>query len=185
MAVTTLHLVRHGQSEWNVTRRLQGQTEHVPLTPLGRDQALAAARALAGRDIAAVRSSDLLRARQTAGVISAHLRLPAHLDAGLREQRYGTLEGKLSADVLADAPYDFTDPDARAPSGESLRDVHGRVGARLAAYLERYAGRECVLVSHGDAIRIGLAWLEGIGPADVPWRETPNGSITTVRMPVA
>ena len=48
MAVTTLHLVRHGQSEWNLTRRLQGQTDAVPLTQLGAEQARTAARALAG-----------------------------------------------------------------------------------------------------------------------------------------
>jgi broad specificity phosphatase PhoE len=40
-----------------------------------------------------------------------------------------------------------------------------------------------VLVSHGDAIRIGLAWLAGRGPADVPWHEAANGSVTTVRLP--
>lgn len=180
---TTLHLIRHGQSEWNVARRLQGHTDGVPLTPLGREQALTAARALAGRDVAAVHSSDLLRARQTAEVIAGHLGLTVHLDAGLREQGYGTLEGLATADVLAAAPYDFTDPDARAPAGESIRDVHDRVGRRLAAYRDRYAGRECVLVSHGDAIRVGLAWLDGLGAAAVPWRETPNGSVTTVRLP--
>lgn len=183
MGVTTLHLVRHGQSEWNLSRRLQGQVAHVPLTPLGLEQARAAAQTLAGRNIAAVHSSDLLRARQTAEVIGAALGLPVHLDDGLREQAYGDLEGRPSADVLADAPYDFADPEARAAGGESIRDVHGRMGRCLDGYLRRYAGRECVLVSHGDAIRVGLAWLAGRGPADVPWHETANGSVTTV--PVA
>lgn len=183
MAVTTLHLVRHGQSEWNVVRRLQGQVADVPLTALGLEQARAAARTLAGAEIAAVHSSDLLRARQTADVIASALDLPVELDAGLREQSYGTLEGRPTDDVLAAAPYDFTDPDGRAPGGESIRDVHERVGGRLAAYVRRYAGRACVLVSHGDAIRVALAWLDGRGPGDVPWRETPNGSVTTVRLP--
>ena len=180
--MTTLHLVRHGQSEWNLTGRLQGQTDDVPLTALGVEQAAAAARTLAGRAVAAVHSSDLLRARQTAEAIAAALRLPVSLDAGLREQGYGDLEGRPSVDVLAEAPYDFADPDAHPPSGESLREVHDRVGRRLASYARRYAGRECVLVSHGDAIRAGLAWLDGLGPGDIPWRETPNGSVTTVRV---
>lgn len=183
MAVTTLHLVRHGQSEWNLSRRLQGQVADVPLTPVGLEQAHTAATALAGRGIAAVHSSDLLRARRTAEVIGAALGLPVQLDAGLREQSYGTLEGRSTADVLAAAPYDFTDPDARAPAGESIRDVYERVGRCLASYAQRYEGRDVVLVSHGDAIRIGLAWLDGAGPGDVPWRETPNGSVTTVRLP--
>jgi broad specificity phosphatase PhoE len=184
MAVTTLHLVRHGQSEWNLTHRLQGQVAHVPLTPLGFEQARAAARTLAGRDIVAIHSSDLLRARRTAEVIGAALGLAVHLDPALREQGYGTLEGQPSADVLATAPYDFSDPDARAPGGESIRDVHARVGGCLTRYAERYVGRECVLVTHGDAIRIGLARLAGLGPADVPWRDAPNGSVTTAHVPV-
>ena len=183
MAVTTLHLVRHGQSEWNLTGRLQGQVASVPLTPLGREQAGTAARALTGRRIAAVHSSDLLRAEQTAGVIAAALGLPVQPDPELREQSYGSLEGLPSAEVLAAAPYDFTDPDARAPGGESLRQVHHRIGTALGAYAQRYRGRECVLVSHGDTIRVALAWLDGRGPGDVPWRETPNGSVTTVRVP--
>jgi len=183
VAVTTLHLVRHGQSEWNVSRRLQGQVAHVPLTPLGLEQSHAAARALAGRDIVAVHSSDLLRARQTAEVIGTALGLSVDLDEGLREQSYGVLEGRPSADVLAEDPYDFADPQASAPGGESIRDVHDRLGRCLDRYLRRYEGRECVLVSHGDAIRIGLAWLAGRAPADVPWHETSNGSVTTV--PVA
>jgi probable phosphoglycerate mutase len=182
VALTTLHLVRHGQSEWNLSRRLQGQVADVPLTVLGLEQARTAAEALAGRDIAAVHSSDLLRARRTAEVIATRLGLPVHLDVGLREQSYGSLEGRPTADVLAAAPYDFTDPDARAPWGESIRDVHERVGRCLATYAQRYEGGECVLVSHGDAIRIGLAWLDGVGAGDVPWRETPNGSVTSVRV---
>jgi probable phosphoglycerate mutase len=182
VAVTTLHLVRHGQSEWNVTRRLQGQVADVPLTALGLEQARAVAATLAGRNIVAVHSSDLLRARRTAEVIGTALGLPVELDVGLREQSYGALEGLPSAEVLAAAPYDFTDPGARAPGGESLRDVHDRMGRCLTVFARRYEGRECVVVGHGDAIRIGLAWLDGIGPGEVPWRETPNGSVTTVRL---
>ena len=113
-------------------------------------------------------------------MIAAELGLLVELDPELREQGYGGLEGRFTADVLAEAPYDFTDPAACAPGGESIRNVHDRVGRCLETYLRRYAGRECVLVGHGDAFRIGLARLEGRGPGDVPWRELANGSVTTV-----
>jgi probable phosphoglycerate mutase len=179
-ATTVLHLVRHGESEWNLAGLLQGQTGHVPLTPAGRCQAQDAARLLAGRDVAAVLSSDLLRARQTATVVAAAVRRPVVLDPRLREQSYGELEGRASADVLAQAPYDFTDADARARGGESLRDVHARMSACLADCVDRYRGQEVVLVSHGDAIRVGLAALAGLGPHEVPWREVGPGSVTTV-----
>jgi probable phosphoglycerate mutase len=179
--VTVLHLIRHGESEWNAAGRLQGQADPVPLTARGRRQAEEAARELRSRDIAGLHSSDLLRAVQTAEVIGVALHLPVERDSGLREQSYGELEGLSSAQVLADAPYDFTDPDARAIGGESLRDVHERIGPRLEFYLERYAGRECVLVSHGDVIRAALAWLDGSEPGKGSWRDTPNGSVTSVR----
>jgi probable phosphoglycerate mutase len=180
VAVTVLHLVRHGESEWNLAGRLQGQTGNVPLTPAGRRQAQAAADLLAGREITAVHSSDLVRARQTAEVVAAAVRRPVCLDPRLREQCYGELEGRPSADLLAEAPYDFTDPDARAAGGESLRDVHTRMAACLAEYVERYRGGEVVLVGHGDAIRVGLAALTGLGACEVPWREVGPGSVTTV-----
>jgi broad specificity phosphatase PhoE len=62
----TLLLVRHGQTEWNATGRMQGQTAHVPLTGLGHAQSAAAAGRLVGSGVGALVSSDLSRAPQTA-----------------------------------------------------------------------------------------------------------------------
>ena len=181
MALTTLHLVRHGQTQWNQDGRIQGQTGDIPLTALGQRQAEAAARTLANRPIAAVWSSDLLRALRTAQPIAAALGLPVRLDRDLREQAYGVLEGRSTVDVRADTPYDLTDPDARAPGGESMREVYSRIGDALARRLPGDPGQEVVLVSHADAIRIGLAWLAGSEIHNVRWHELPHGSITTVR----
>jgi broad specificity phosphatase PhoE len=184
VAVTTVHLVRHGQTQWNLDGRIQGQTGDIPLTALGRRQAEAAARTLADRPIAAVWSSDLLRAVQTAQPIAAAVGLPVQLDRGLREQAYGILEGRCTADVLADTPYDLTDPDVRAPGGETMREVYQRIGDTLAERLRENPGQEIVLVSHADAIRIALAWLAGSEIQHVRWHELPHGSITTVPTPV-
>ncbi|MGH8860255.1 MAG: histidine phosphatase family protein, partial [Jatrophihabitantaceae bacterium] len=161
--------------------RIQGQAGDIPLTALGQRQADTAARALAGRPIAALWCSDLLRAVRTAQPIAAAVGLPVRVDRDLREQSYGLLEGRRTTDVLAGTPYDLTDPDVRVPGGESVRDVYRRMGDALARRLREHAGQEIVLVSHADALRIGLAWLSGSDVRDVRWHDLPHGSITTVR----
>ena len=179
--MTVVHLVRHGQSGWNLTGRLQGQTAHVQLTAAGRAQALAAADLLQGKDVDVVYSSDLLRARQTADLIATRLGLDVRPTAGLRERGYGSFEGQLSTRVLgATTDIDWTDPDARIGGGESLRDVFTRVGRTLATISNHHPDGHVVAVSHGDTIRVALAWLNGGSADHLPWRDVPNGSITTV-----
>src|ERR1700712_625491 len=92
----TIHLVRHGQSEWNVSGRLQGQTPHPRLSRLGDAQALAVARELAAHPIKAGFPSDLVRAVQTAAPIASAVGVPAVIEVRLREQGMGRLEGMTS-----------------------------------------------------------------------------------------
>lgn len=180
--MTVLHLVRHGQSEWNVAGRLQGQTAHVRLTATGRDQARAVATQLHQHPVAAVYSSDLVRAAETAAIIADRIGLDVVTMPGLRERAYGDFEGQLSPDVLAaTADVDWTDPDFRIEGGESTRDVFIRIGQTLTAILEKYDKETVVIVSHGDTIRIAAAWLNGARAEHVPWLDVPNGSITTIR----
>ncbi|HEX4224067.1 MAG TPA: histidine phosphatase family protein, partial [Pseudonocardiaceae bacterium] len=101
--MTELFLVRHGQSTWNAEGRCQGQSSDAGgLSAQGRAQALATAEELAKKlaterepRAEAILASDLLRARQTAQIIAEVLDLPVQLDAGLREQSLGQLEGQL------------------------------------------------------------------------------------------
>ncbi|GAA4900697.1 hypothetical protein GCM10025789_19040 [Tessaracoccus lubricantis] len=176
-----MHLVRHGQSTWNLQRRLQGQTVDVPLTDLGHAQAHAAAAGLVGRRITAIWSSDQVRALQTAGAISDVLGVPVQACAALREQALGRLEG-LSYDDLTEEPV----PDGahlsevRWGGGESVRDVHGRLSGFVAGLAP--TDGEVVLVSHGDTLRILLAVLAGRGHRDVEWLEFGNGEVRTVEV---
>lgn len=176
-----LHLVRHGQSTWNLERRLQGQRMDVPLTELGRAQAHAAARALDAAPLAAVVSSDQLRAVQTAEVIAARAGVAVGVTPLLREQALGALEG-LSYDDLAEEPV----PDGRHISevrwggGESVADVHARLTTLVSLLRDTHAPREhLALVSHGDTLRILLAVLEGRGHREVEWVEFGNGQVVT------
>jgi broad specificity phosphatase PhoE len=188
----TIHLVRHGQTDWNAERRTQGWTD-IPLNAVGREQALAAAAVLARRPIATVISSDLSRARETAEPIAAQAAVELGLESALRERGFGVAEGMLDSEIERDfrgrLDGRWTDPDFRFDGGESRRDVYERVGAYLAELLAAPLHPELVLVSHGGALRVARAVLEGIAVEDLPhWDATPfaNGEVVTLTvMPTA
>ena len=182
--MTTLHVVRHGQSTWNAAGILQGQAPGPQLTALGLEQARAAAAALEGLDIDAVLSSDQHRAVQTATPIADRLGVPLLLSAGLRERGYGALEGQPSnraAELAGD--IDWLDADVRPGGGESLRDVHSRVGDVVKQCAADHPDGAVVLVSHGDTIRVVAACVAGLGAHEIPWTAVPNGSVTVLSVP--
>lgn len=173
-----VYLVRHGQSEWNVLRLTQGQTPHPALTALGREQAAEAAETVAA-DLAGRRArlvtSDLVRAVETARIIGARLGLEPELDARLREQHLGGLEGRSYEDSWEQAEqHDWSDPELAVAGGESVAAVRRRLVALLD---ELDPAVPAVLVSHGDSIRSVVAHLLGHSLTDAPWVDVPNGSV--------
>jgi probable phosphoglycerate mutase len=176
----TLLLVRHGQSEWNAAGRMQGQTAYVPLTPLGHEQAAAAARELAGYRPGALISSDLHRAVQTAEHCARATGLALATTPALREQAYGVLEGRPSRELWD--VVDWTDPHWSAEGGESLAALHQRV----ADYLDELRGSPpadvVALVSHGDTIRAAQAVVAGLGPEAMPALTPHNGTVTVLEL---
>jgi len=110
-------IVRHGETAWNADRRLQGHQD-VPLNELGLAQAEAAGRYLLNRHqqtpFAAIVSSDLMRARQTADEIAHALGMAVVSDPGLRERHYGQFEGKTQTEAEAQNPADYAALVARA-----------------------------------------------------------------------
>jgi probable phosphoglycerate mutase len=179
----TVHLVRHGQSTWNLQHRVQGQRDEPALTVLGRRQAVDAARELVGARPARLLTSDLTRATQTAEIIGHALGLTPIPTPLLREQALGDLEGLTSQEASARlAGVDLSDPAVRNSGGESRHDVAARIAALLASPLvgDLDETDEIVLVSHGDTIRIAIAVLLGENQAAAPWRSIENGSVSTV-----
>jgi probable phosphoglycerate mutase len=98
-----LCLVRHGETDWNAQKRIQGQID-IPLNARGRAQAAATAAGLAGQRFDAVYSSDLARAWQTAQPIAAALGLPLYAAPGLRERHYGRMQGLTAAEARVRIP---------------------------------------------------------------------------------
>ncbi len=146
--MTHLYLVRHGETDWNAARRIQGSTD-IPLNDTGRGQARRTGRILAGRRWDAIYSSPLSRAFETAQIIAAEVGLgaPVALPAVV-ERAYGAAEG-----------LDYRTLDRLFPEGSRVpgRESRQHVAARVVPALERIAvahpGQNLIVATHGGVIR--------------------------------
>src|SRR4051812_41703851 len=119
--MTTLYLVRHGETDWNRARRIQGSTD-IPLNDTGRAQATATGRLLARRQWDAVVASPLSRAVETAALISREIGLGTpELEHAIAERNYGDAEGMTGAEIDALYPNG-----AEVPGRESREAVVAR-----------------------------------------------------------
>ena len=180
--MTDLWLLRHGQTDWNVTGRWQGQTSHAPgLNDIGRAQAISVREHLTGICFAAIYCSDLLRARQTAELISESLNLKVSLEPRLREMHLGAWEGMLSSDIEARYPQELAerarDPlHARAPGGESPLQVAERVIPAVTDIAKKYPDDSVLIVSHGVSLAVIICHAQGI-PMDKVYEHIPENMI--------
>jgi 2,3-bisphosphoglycerate-dependent phosphoglycerate mutase len=143
--LTTLLLARHGETDWNRERRLQGSTD-IPLNDLGRTQAKRLATELEDVELTAIYSSDLQRARETAEIVAAAKKLRVHADRGLRERSFGSWEG-LTRQEIAERFGDLEHHD-----GESDEDVRSRVLAVMHRIVTSNPEGNVLVVSHGSAL---------------------------------
>jgi probable phosphoglycerate mutase len=157
MSECIIIFVRHGLTDWNRAGRFQGQTD-IELNQEGLEQAERTGLLFREHRIDAVYSSDLVRARQTAEPIGQATGLPVIVAPGLRERRYGVLEGRTHDEVLRDHPETYgrwraRDPDFDLPGGgESLRALHRRVDSQMRAFARSHAGQTVVAVTHGGVL---------------------------------
>lgn len=180
----TLHFIRHGETDWNVNRRVQGTTD-VALSSRGREQAEELASRLADRPIGAIYSSDLRRALETARPLAERLGLELIVDPILRERNFGVFEGLYDSEVeaLLDDPHAFwRDADTRPDEGETRREVWSRVIRFLDRLLENPPAEEIAIVSHGGPIRLAAAYLAKEDVESMGWREVANVSVTTIEV---
>ncbi|MGH3736521.1 MAG: histidine phosphatase family protein [Micromonosporaceae bacterium] len=185
--MTRLIIWRHGRTVWNLQNRIQGQTD-VPLDEAGREQATVAAALLAGEGADMLVSSDLSRARDTAGVLAALTGLPVGVDKRLRERQYGEWEGLTHQEISARWPAEFE----RWKTGEPIpecglenpEDVAKRMGEALLDLVDQVGEGTLVVVSHGGSARQGMGAVLGwpyqavrtIGPlGNCHWAELRRG----------
>jgi broad specificity phosphatase PhoE len=161
--VTTLLLVRHGETEWNRVGRWQGHSD-TPLNDAGREQARALAAELSDVDV--VYSSDLARARETAEILAEPLGLEVRVDPRLRERGFGAWEGKTTAQIESE----FGEEHARwlagaaqgAEDAEPFSDFAARVHAFLDEALERHRDETVLIIAHGGSVRAVHALAAGL-----------------------
>lgn len=185
--MTRLCLVRHGQTDWNLEGRYQGQSD-IPLNSTGIKQARLIAEILRDEKFDAVYSSDLSRAIRTAEIITEHRNhLKINTDPRLREVRQGEWEG-LTRDIIRDRYPKIWEAlienpvSAHPPGGETVLEVQSRVNAALNDISALYPDGNILVVSHGLALAtvicsvngfpIGLAYQkvpENADPIWVPW----------------
>ena len=154
--LTRIVAIRHGQTDWNASGRLQGQLD-VPLNARGRAQAARLADALRDEGIGRVVASDLARAWHTAQALALPLGLPLVADAGLRERGFGLFEGHGRADVASRWPefaerWYHRDVDFAPAGGESLTDFNARCLAAAERLAAAHAGGSLALVTHGGVL---------------------------------
>ena len=156
---TRIIAVRHGETDWNVDTRIQGQLD-IGLNDRGRWQAGRVAQALAEEALDAIYSSDLSRAHATAQAIAAaqpHLRATVHTHTGLRERGFGKFEGHTYAAIEEQWPdearlWRIRDPHFAPLGGESPLQVMARVGQAVNDLAARHPDQQIVLVAHGGVL---------------------------------
>jgi len=162
--MTTVLLVRHGETDWNRDGRWQGGSD-TSLNDVGREQARALAHQLDG-DIAAVYSSDLARARETAEIVAVELGLQVRVDTRLRERGFGSWEGLTTTEIeqrFADSHRRWLAGEgAGADNAETFEDFSARVSDFLADVLRLHPDEEVLVISHGGSIRVIHALAIGL-----------------------
>ena len=180
MNETNFFFIRHGQTDWNQERRIQGQTD-IALNSEGLDQAERLCHFIrkAGDELSPIThcsvlySSPLGRAVQTADPLAAFLNKPIKPLDALQERHFGTIQGMTYPELESRMPLESQkinqrDPEFRPHTGESLLDLRARVQACLSFLLKQHAGETLVCFTHG-------------GVLDLIYREATDTAIETKR----
>ena len=181
---TRLYLIRHGQSAGNAEGRFGGHSA-TPLSKLGEKQALLTGKTLAKEGIAAIYSSDLHRAVQTANALSKLVDVPVVTTSAFRERHVGVLEGLTFDESKASFPKDYYALVNRnihhiITAGESYRQLLRRTTSELRAVLSKHSGQRIAIFSHTGAICFLTLHLMGAihrTTKQTPWIVTSNCGI--------
>ena len=155
--MTKIIYIRHGQTEWNIQGRYQGQTD-VALSPLGIQQAEALARFFPAPHLDAIYASDLSRAMHTAEAVAQPFHLTVQPRKDLRELHFGDWEGCSLAAMEEGWPDLYRDffrhPDKlQIPGGETFPHLQARATACIAELCRAHEGQTIAVVAHGAILR--------------------------------
>lgn len=179
-----LILVRHGQSRWNLENRFTGWVD-IPLTAEGEAEAQRAGELLKTYNFDAAFTSALSRAQETLRIILEVIgqpNLPTQRDQALNERHYGDLQGLNKDETAAKFGKEQVhiwrrSYDVPPPNGESLKDTRARVLPYYQAHIAPLvlAGKQILVVAHGNSLRALVMTLENISEQDIPDLNIPTG----------
>lgn len=165
-----IYLVRHGETEWNIQRRMQGW-ENSELTSLGKSQALTHGEFLHNEGVEEIYASDLQRVKDTVAFIGHYCTAPVSLRPELRECSMGLWEGFHIDEIKSKWAREYKawregDDSISSPEGESLNDVKARVSRVLDEVLATSKRESIAFVTHGLTTRVLLDLLKPLSEED-------------------
>jgi probable phosphoglycerate mutase len=173
-------IVRHGETDWNVTGVLQGWLD-VPLNARGRAQSLEIADALAASGFSRVYTSPLIRSRETAELVAERLGLPPPaLHDGLRERNFGVIQGIPKSELAELNPQLLEhilkrNPDTRFEQGESMDEFATRVLGAVNEIGARHPGERVLVVTHGWTMDVVTREVRGLPRSTILHIKPKNG----------
>lgn len=177
-----LYIMRHGRTDWNDQRRLQGRTD-IPLNETGRKMARKAAADNADLDIDRIYSSPLIRAYETARIFAEGRDIPIIKDDRLKEMSFGIYEGISKSFEIPDCPVNvlFKDPEnykVPVEGGESFEELFARTGSFIDEIMPLVeGGMNILIVGHGAMNLSIISYIRNI-----PLKDFWSGSIENCRI---
>jgi probable phosphoglycerate mutase len=153
---TSITLIRHGETEWNLSGRWQGHADS-PLSPCGLSQAKALGERILGEEFDFYFSSDLGRAMHTSKLVGGPSGMIAESNSGFRERDLGVLEGLNTNEMEKSQPGAYKSfrndgPDFQVPNGESFRQFYDRCANAIEELAQKYRGGRIAVVTHGGVL---------------------------------
>jgi probable phosphoglycerate mutase len=182
--MTEFLLVRHGETDWNVERRFQGQADP-PLNEAGRDQARALAEQLANEALDAIYTSDLSRARETAEIVGARTGAPVVALAELREIDVGEWQGLTWPEIQERFPQGvgrWNEHGHGWADGETYAELERRVVRALQSLADDHPTARLLVVGHGGTVRAVRAFVERRTVVQSRRASAPIGNCEVIRI---
>ncbi len=179
--------VRHGETEWNIEKRIQGQISTAPpINKTGEAQAYKTAQYLKPHNIDLIISSDLKRAKETSNIIAKELNVEVIYDVNLRERHWGLLDGLTKNEIeekkLTEIHQKSREDDFRPDGGESLIEVQERLYSTIRKHQKDHFHKNIIFVSHGGALRLLWRKLKNI-PISEWIKDFPHGEAIGISIP--
>lgn len=156
--MTTIYLTRHGQTEWNLEKRLQGRGNS-PLTKFGIERAKELSERMREIKIDKIYTSPIERAYKTAEILKGEKEIPLIIEENLMEMNFGEFEGQIMEEIMeANPSWNMNlimqgNTEMRAPNGETLQEVRNRVKMGMDKIILENEGKDILIVAHGITLK--------------------------------